>query len=171
MELSALLPTAQDLPIFNLQGEPTEVIFKVVGKESKRHKEVLNRQPIKAIENPTLGDFDNVEVQLTAACIVGWTGLTENGAPLAYSPEKALEIISTPELGYIRSQVEAFIMDRANFFRGSEPKAAGSRENAGAAKLSKEGRPIKAPFNTEGAGAHGKEQRTSGEQAEVAQAA
>ena len=128
MKLSQLLPKSQDLPITFPDGEPTGIVLKVVGQDSKQVREVTKRFALIMDEQkPTLERMNQVEQrasEIVAACIVGWTGLEdEDGNPLPYSPDKALELVSKPELAFISEQVVRYAADRQNFFRRGDNTA------------------------------------------------
>jgi hypothetical protein len=61
---------------------------------------------------------------MIAAAVKGWEGLEDdNDQPVPYSPEKALEVLSLPEMLDVRRQVQQFASVRANFFRGENSAA------------------------------------------------
>lgn len=119
MDISALFPIAQDLRVLFPDNTDTGVTLRVVGSDSSAFRAVAKKYAQKYLgaERPSVDEMDEQNAELCASCIVGWTGLTENGEDLPYSAAKALELMSKPELGFIREQVEGFISKRANFFR------------------------------------------------------
>lgn len=119
MELNDLFPVAQDLAINLPDGEPTGIKFKLVGQDSKQFRDLARQfqQKFLGDAKPTADDLEQMNVALTAACIVGWTGLTDSGEPVPYAKDKALELMAMPELAFIREQVERFTASRRNFFR------------------------------------------------------
>jgi hypothetical protein len=68
-------------------------------------------------EQPTPAELEEMNAELLVACVVGWDGFTVGGEPLPFSKEKATEILSNPELSFIREQVERFTSKSAHFFR------------------------------------------------------
>jgi hypothetical protein len=121
MDLANLLPAQQELVIKLHDGTPTDVVFYLVGQDSKAFREVSKRhaQAYLAASKPDVNVLEKQNAELLAACIMNWKGLSENGNPVPYSSDKALELMLMPELTYIREQVEQFIAQRANFFRKS----------------------------------------------------
>lgn len=119
MELTSLFPIAADLAITLPSGEETGIVFKVLGQDSTAFRKGAKAMAsaFQQDDKPTPDVMERINNEIYAGCIVSWSGLEENGAPLAYSPEKALELIAKPELTFIREQVEAFVSKRAQFFR------------------------------------------------------
>lgn len=119
MELSNLFPVAVDLAINLPDGSPTDIKFKVVGQDSKAFRDVAKRyaqQFMGSEDRPSIDVLEQQNSELVAACIVGWSGLTEGGEPLVYSKEKAVELMLNAELAFLREQVETHVAKRANFF-------------------------------------------------------
>jgi hypothetical protein len=135
----SLLPSTQDLPISNDAGQPTGIVLKVVGTNSKSYREAVKRSAKSMLGKEAHQDFDLIErnnAHLAAACIVGWTGLLdERGEPVPYSPQTAIELMLMPELTYMKEAVEGFAADKARFFRPSDRAADGVRDAAGEAGL------------------------------------
>jgi hypothetical protein len=125
MKVSSLLPTARDLPIKFVDGEPTGIVMKIVGHDSKQVHEVGKKFAMQLSEDGK--NFDLLEqraAEVVAACVVGWTGLeNEDGTPMPYSHEKAVELLSKPELSFIAEQVVRYAATRQNFFRRPESEA------------------------------------------------
>jgi hypothetical protein len=120
MDLSDLFPIARDLEIKMPDGTPTGIVLKVVGQDSKEFRNFAKRIASQVMSREDKVSVDELEKQgaeAVAACIVGWTSFLTNGEPLPYSPEKAIELMATPELAFVREQVEAYVTQRANFFR------------------------------------------------------
>lgn len=58
-------------------------------------------------------------IDLLAACTAGWSGITRNGEPLAFSEAAAQGLYR--DHPFIREQVDEAIHQRANFLPGSSP--------------------------------------------------
>jgi hypothetical protein len=122
MQLSKLFPIAVPLEIEMPTGEKTGIVFQIVGQDSKAFRTTAKRiaeANLKRQDAATVDEMYNQSIELVCSCVVGWSGLEQDGSdqPLEYSPEKALELLSNPELQFIREQVEAFITQRATFFQ------------------------------------------------------
>jgi len=82
---------------------------------------MLRRAQIKATEI-TEEEVDlrvKEDIQTVCSCITGWN-LPALGE---YTPEKAFELISTPEAQWLKQEVEAFVVERDNFFRHNQVPA------------------------------------------------
>lgn len=125
MDIASLFPVARDLPIHDGNGNPTGIVFKVVGQDSKLFREITKRHLRVVHENPKqdVDYFMTLSTALVAACIVDWTGMTESGVELPFSQAKAIELLDSPGALFIREQVEAYTSQRANFFRKDDDAA------------------------------------------------
>jgi hypothetical protein len=123
MELSKLIPTAQSLEVLLPNGEPTGIILQVVGKESAQFFAASHRWTAHIQERGdkkmNLQELADMQADLLASLIVGWTGLEDNGSPLPYSHAQAVKLMQMPELQFLRNAVEDFASTRSNFFRAS----------------------------------------------------
>lgn len=125
------LGIAQDLDIKFPDGkggfaDSTGIVLKVVGTDSDEFHGVVKRQMQEARGRETALTVDEISRQTSeqlACCIVGWTGIEDVNGEVPYSPEKALEIMETTRLAFIREQVEGFVTKRTNFFRKVENPA------------------------------------------------
>lgn len=127
MELSQLFPISTDLDIILPTGESTGIKLKVVGQDSKQFREVSKRIATSMLgkeeEKPDVEALERQGAELAAACIIGWSGLTEGGIEIPFTQQKAVELMLMPELTFIRQQVEVCVSKRASFFRKSEKPA------------------------------------------------
>lgn len=57
--------------------------------------------------------------EMASAAIVGWDNDEFMGG--AYTPAYAKEIVSRPEMEFVRRQVNEFISEQSNFFRSKSP--------------------------------------------------
>lgn len=125
MRIDQLFPIAQTLVIKDGLGEPTELKFQLLGLESRAVREAAKRVH-KASIGKAEADIDALEqgnADVTAACIVGWSGLDNADGPVPYSHAKAVELMLMPELTFVRAQVEEFVSERARFFRKDDQAA------------------------------------------------
>lgn len=125
MKLTDLYPQSQKLAITLPNGAETGIVLDVVGQDSAQYRAVMLRQSkaFLGMEQNTVDPaaLAHMNAERVASHIVGWTNLEdEQGAPLAYSAEKAIELMAKPELSFVREQVEAFAEKRTNFFSGGD---------------------------------------------------
>lgn len=76
------------------------------------------------------------DIETVCSCVVGW----DLPALGEYSHEKAFELFSTPEAGWLKQEVEAFIVERDNFFRPSQTATSRFDPKASKSGLSKKRR-------------------------------
>lgn len=109
-------------PVLDDKGEPLTV--KLLGRFSERARAKEREQTLKRLEQQKNGitrgpeDFEREAQDYLAACTVGWSFDTLDGAPFAYSPENALKLWRDRRFGHVRLQADAFIGGDANFMSG-----------------------------------------------------
>lgn len=123
---------AQPLKILDpLTLRPNGLVLEIVGRESARVRhhdrqveaELFQRAAMafkEGRENLPLSDAekDELEARRAAAVVVGFSGLTDNGKPVAYSPEVVLQLMRRH--AWIQRQVQRAHLDDESFF-GSKP--------------------------------------------------
>lgn len=121
MDLVQLKPSVAPLEIMHPTLGATGIILNLVGQDTKEFRDKVKQIAKFATLNKAKDlDIDMLEQQnleLVAACIVGWTGLEEDGIAIPFSTKKAFEIISDPAYSIVKEQVEVFVANRKNFFR------------------------------------------------------
>ncbi|KMN48783.1 hypothetical protein VL04_17640 [Chromobacterium violaceum] len=130
--LADLADVAQPLKILDpLTLRPNGLVLEIVGRESARVRhhdrqveaELFQRAAAafkEGRENLPLTDAekDDLEARRAAAVVVGFSGLTDNGQPVAYSPEVVLQLMRRH--AWIQRQVQRAHLDDESFF-GSKP--------------------------------------------------
>lgn len=98
-----------------ITGVGSGAFVTVLGADSKVYqaavKEILQRNRAKG----TAGMSEEDSIEVIARCVTGWRGIEDDhGKPLAFSQEKAKEIMR----GYpvILARVSEFVTNRAGFF-------------------------------------------------------
>jgi hypothetical protein len=109
-----------DQEILTPQGNPSGVIFRLLGKDGDIFKELRAKQMRNRMARaqqsgkaPTEDDIEDDVVELLASCTVGWSNLS-----LPYSRENAEAIYRDKKYVSIREQVDYAINNRANFTKG-----------------------------------------------------
>lgn len=120
-------------------GDPTDVFITVLGRDSAEYRKLSAEQQRRRLNKmvksgrarleQTDDDLDKDTVALLAACTKGWGTtaevlpegaradvLTYHGEELACTRENAVRVYT--EQLWIREQVEAAVLDRANFLKG-----------------------------------------------------
>jgi hypothetical protein len=103
----------------NDDGKP--MLIELYGSDSavyrNKQREMQSRRMAKMMKgkgNPVLSDAEACE--LLAAATKGWSGLVEDGKALKFSAKAAFDLYMAQP--WIREQVDTFIADRGNFFKG-----------------------------------------------------
>jgi hypothetical protein len=120
------LARTENLDIKYPDGELTDISLKVISTDSKPFHAVVMRQTQEARDRETPFTVEQMaarSAEQLAACIVGWSGIEDADGQIPYSPEKAVEIMRTENLMFMREQVEGFVTKRTHFFRKIESKA------------------------------------------------
>lgn len=100
-------------------GKP--ISFSLMGMDSvayrNKQREIQSRRMTKMMKgkgSPILSDTDACE--LLADCTKGWSGVVLDGKPVKFSAKAAFDLYMAHH--WIREQVDTFIADRANFYKG-----------------------------------------------------
>lgn len=119
MKLENLLPSVAKMELNHPVNGPTGIFLSLIGQDSKvfrdKAREIArNLNDKQGKVNPL--DLEKQNVELVACCIVGWSDEEAFGP---YSPARALELMQMDELSWVKEEVESFIKERSNFFRGT----------------------------------------------------
>ena len=100
-------------------GEPVGIKMQIAGPDSKRQKSavalIVAERAEMRIRKITAARLEDEGIRTAAASIIGWSGVVENGSPIEYSPSAALSLLT--KYPFIREQVQAYSVDRANFLK------------------------------------------------------
>jgi hypothetical protein len=109
-------------------GEPIGATVDLAGPEHPQRKAIQMAAERRARADKARGqhshDDDPDERKAEAArtlagYTLGWSGITEDGQPLAFSPEAALRLYSNPALAWLVDQIVEAFTNRANFIESS----------------------------------------------------
>jgi hypothetical protein len=109
----------RELTIKDVEGIETDIVFKIVGVDSKvyRTENAKLQAKLKLAEKRGRElELDEVEAEwcrVLAKCTLGWNNFTKDGEPIPFSEAKAAEIYEGYPL--IKAQVFAALFDRAAF--------------------------------------------------------
>lgn len=100
-------------------GEPIGITMLIAGPDSKRQKAataliVAERAELR-LRKITAARLEEESNRIAAASIISWSGVTEGGKELEYSPSVALGLLA--RYPFIREQIEVIRNDRANFLK------------------------------------------------------
>lgn len=129
LDVSAASEAGSNLTVLHpTSGEPTEIVIQIAGPDSKRardaDREMTDRLTKEAIDKKLTPDdatFERMASMRAASLTLGWSGIQWGGAEFPFSADNAIKLYT--ERRWIRTQVEAFAGQRANFFRGSDAQA------------------------------------------------
>ena len=124
MDLDKILPRTGEMAVRHpVTGEPTDAVILVAGVDSEQYQTAQRQAWERRLDRssqgrakPTFEEFEQDGLELLVACTLGWRGLVKEGQELAYSPAAARKLYSDPRYVWLRTQVDRFIGDRANFF-------------------------------------------------------
>ena len=119
---SASQLNAASVRILRPDGEPTDILIKVLSPDSAEYRivsmQVQNEQLKYSMKNrgkTTAERLAQSSLDLLVGVTVAWDGIAENGAILPFSPENVRRVYEN--YPFIREQVDEFLGDRRNFFK------------------------------------------------------
>lgn len=83
----------------------------------RRVREELQREGKVAALDPE--EAANEGVKMIAASVLGWSGICDDGEPLAFTSDAAVALLTQPEMAWLVEQIAAVIGQDANFIGGS----------------------------------------------------
>ena len=101
-------------------GEELGITIKVAGPDSDRQKKArnaINNERLRMSRNKrlTAAELEADALKVTAASIISWDGVIENGEAVALNNENATAILA--KYPFIREQLDAAVGDRAGFIK------------------------------------------------------
>lgn len=105
-------------PLYTAEGKP--ITIRVVGQDSREFRGALSAISEKKRGKVTLESAEANAVELIAKAVTGWHGIQWEGADLPCTHENVRMFLT--KFPPIRAQLDAFIADRANFFRAGGKK-------------------------------------------------
>jgi hypothetical protein len=126
-ELQPSHPTLGELPFkLTLQG-PQAAAVRKKGLETLAWLNTLERNKGPQDVASVMVKLEQLAGESAAAAVIGWdTAATEILGP--FSVERAKELLTSDDFGWLREQVNQFVKDQQNFFR----KPAAPADDAGA---------------------------------------
>ena len=110
-------------------GEPTGVVFEMAGPEHPDRKRIYFKQSRKIAKSisktgryelPEPEDNEIQKRQDLAAYTLGWTGMAdEEGKPIQFSKQAALDLYNDPEMVWLVDQLETALVDKELFITRS----------------------------------------------------
>lgn len=96
------------------------VYIEVLGADSSKMRAEMSDRARKQIakRNSTINTIEEAEKassELLASIIVTWYGIEENGEPIECTRENIIRVLT--KYSWLRLQIDAFVSNRANFFK------------------------------------------------------
>lgn len=119
--LAELRPIAAKVELKHpLTAEGLGVFIEMVGTESAEFRNAFKvlakkRALLTADESKDIDLIESDSNEMLAVCVLGWSDDEFFGS--AFSHEKLVEVLADPELEFIKTQLNEFVVDRTNFFR------------------------------------------------------
>lgn len=107
-----------DLDITYPSGKPADMTVTLQNMDSPEPRKVLKKWDRIGSKRKGGLDFEQKEqaaVELLSACIVGWTGYTNEGEPIPCDADTKRELLGESELRFVRLQIDETLGDTSNF--------------------------------------------------------
>jgi hypothetical protein len=85
----------------------------------KARADVSRRLRAAGNESDATDLVDEVTIEVVARSVLGWRGIKEDGVEVEFSPDKALELLSRPELDWLVKQLLVELGKQENFIQDS----------------------------------------------------
>lgn len=102
-------------------GEDTDIRIRVNSPDSKAYQQAMHKLSNQRLQQMsrkgsavTSERVQREAIEMLAANIVGWEGVEENGEPLPFSHDAAIDLLT--RFKWLREQIDSFLGDRKNFF-------------------------------------------------------
>lgn len=131
--------TAQMTVVHPKTGQPTTWVWDIAGpghektvaqanrtsreatmEEARRQQAMVNGRKWKA-EVKTPDQIRDENASHFAERVLGWSPVSINGKPLAYSPQAATDLLRDADYGWLFQQLITFLRDEDSFIGGSAP--------------------------------------------------
>jgi hypothetical protein len=101
-------------------GEELGIVIRVAGPDSARQKKAqyaVNNERLRMSRNkrPTAAELEADARRITAAAIISWEGVVENGNPVELTKDSAVDLLT--RYPFIYEQLAAAAGDRAGFIK------------------------------------------------------
>lgn len=103
-------------------GDMKPIVIRVLGQDSREFRAAVSSADatMRKKRGLSLDETERRAVELLSSLVVRWEGIEWDGKPLECTPENVeMFLLKFPP---IRAQIDAFIADRANFFKGRATK-------------------------------------------------
>lgn len=107
-----------ELEITYPNGKPADMTVTLQNMDSPEPRKVLKKWDRIGSKRKGGLDFEQKEqaaVELLSACIVDWSGYTNDGQPIECDAEAKRELLGEPELRFVRLQIDEALGDTSNF--------------------------------------------------------
>lgn len=109
---------------------PLGATFTVAGPEHPKRKaiEFARQRKLRAtlqktgkLELTDPADDELDQIDLLTECVLGWSGISDNGAEIPFSKDAAAKLFATEGLGWLRGQLLAAMRENERFIQTSAP--------------------------------------------------
>lgn len=107
-------------------GEATDFRMELCSLDDQKPRQVLKKWDRIASKSKKGLSFEQKEQaanELMAACILSWTGYTENGTVIECSEEEKMRIVSDRETRFVREQIDEKLGDVNSFLAVSSERS------------------------------------------------
>lgn len=100
-------------PTFTLAGPEHPTRKAIDFAKQRKLRAAIQKSGKLELTDPADDELDAIEK--LAACTLAWTGLSDGGVAVEYSPAAALKFYSTDGMGWLRAQLLAAMDERERF--------------------------------------------------------
>ena len=119
MKLSSLLPSSSKMKLVHPTMDELSIYWEVTGHDTKAFRDKAREFMADQLKNRSkeidIEKSEKQDIELLAQCVIGWSDEEMFGP---FSTQAVIEHLSNPGLKWIKEQLEVYVQDRQNFFRG-----------------------------------------------------
>jgi hypothetical protein len=104
-----------------VDGKPLDISFLCIGRNTEEYRRITHRNALKYASGRK-GNLEEVvgSADLFIACVKDWKGITIDGKEYPCTKENKKSMYDNPRMKWLCEQIEAFIIEDANFLSVKE---------------------------------------------------
>jgi len=105
-----------------VDGSPTDICFKVVGRNSDQYKRVERKFSKELVldRKKAASEITEQQLDILCGCVLEWKNLEEDGTKIICNYDNKKRIFSDPAYGWLVEKIDRFIGEDTNFLSAEQ---------------------------------------------------